>query len=88
MSTVMKRIFVCLAFAAGPWLMGVVHAGDEFLDPEVAFKLSSRALDGQRIEIRFDIAPGYYLYGDKFTVDTSPPGAKPSASSGEPRMES
>ena len=79
MSTVMKRIFVCLAFAAGPWLMGVVHAGDEFLDPEVAFKLSSRALDGQRIEIRFDIAPGYYLYGDKFTVDTSPPGAKPSA---------
>ena len=77
MSTAMKRIFVCLAIAAGPWLVGVAHAADEFLDPEVAFKLSGRALDGQRIEIRFDIAEGYYLYGDKFSVDTSPAGAKP-----------
>ena len=77
MSRAMKRILVCLAIAAGPWLVGVVHAADEFLDPEVAFKLSGRALDGQRIEIRFDIAEGYYLYGDKFSVDTSPAGAKP-----------
>lgn len=77
MSTAMKRIFVCLTIAAGPWLVGVAHAADEFLDPEVAFKLSGRALDGQRIEIRFDIAEGYYLYGDKFSVDTSPAGAKP-----------
>ncbi len=73
----MNRIFVCLVLAAAPWLVDVAHAADEFLDPEVAFKLTGRALDGQRIEIRFDIAPGYYLYGDKFNVDTTPRGAQP-----------
>ncbi len=79
MSNLLNRFLVCLAIAAAPWCAGLAHAADEFLDPEVAFKLSGRALDGQRIEIRFDIAPGYYLYGDKFSVETIPPGGKPPA---------
>ncbi len=37
----------------------------EFLDPEVAFKPSARALDGQTVEVVFEIAKGYYLYRDK-----------------------
>ncbi len=77
MLNLLNRFFVCLAIAAASCCAGLVHAADEFLDPEVAFKLSGRALDAQRIEIRFDIAPGYYLYGDKFSVETSPPGGKP-----------
>ncbi|MEQ1803792.1 MAG: protein-disulfide reductase DsbD [Burkholderiaceae bacterium] len=77
MSNLLNRFLVCLALAAGLCCAGLTHAADEFLDPEVAFKLSGRALDAQRIEVRFDIAPGYYLYGDKFSVETSPPGAKP-----------
>ena len=40
----------------------------EFLDPALAFKGSARALDGQTVEIRYDIAPDYYLYKDKFRV--------------------
>lgn len=39
---------------------------EEFLDPAVAFKPSARALDGQTIEISYQIAKGYYLYRDKF----------------------
>ena len=78
MSNLLNRFLVCLVIAAaGPCCVDLAHAADEFLDPEVAFKLSGRALDGQRIEVRFDIAPGYYLYGDKFSVETSPPGVKP-----------
>jgi thiol:disulfide interchange protein DsbD len=46
-------------------LAPLAHA-DEFLDPAVAFKPSARALDGQTIEVVFDIAKGYYLYRDKF----------------------
>ncbi|MFZ2268685.1 MAG: protein-disulfide reductase DsbD [Azonexus sp.] len=39
---------------------------EEFLDPAVAFKASARALDGQTIEVSYDIAKGYYLYRNKF----------------------
>ncbi len=47
-------------------------AADQFLDPEVAFKLSARALDAQRIELRFDVASGYHLYRDKFNASITP----------------
>ncbi len=74
----MTRFLPMLAAAA--WVVfagGAFAAADEFLDPEVAFKLSGRALDARRIEVRFDIAPGYYLYGDKFSLEASAPGLKP-----------
>lgn len=45
---------------------GAARGADTFLEPERAFVLSGRAIDARQVEIRFDIAPGYYLYGDKF----------------------
>ena len=53
----------------------VATAAEQFLDPEVAFKLSAHAVDNQRIELRFDVAPGYHLYRDKLTVQAQPAGA-------------
>lgn len=50
---------LCAAF-------GLALAADEFLEPERAFVLSGRELDARKVEVRFDVAPGYYLYGDKF----------------------
>ncbi len=44
----------------------VVAAREEFLDPELAFTLSGRAIDDHRIELLFTAAPGYYLYRDRF----------------------
>ena len=51
-------------------LVSLAHA-EEFLDPAVAFRPSARALDGQTVEISYEIAKGYYLYRDKFrfTID-------------------
>ncbi len=49
-----------------------VHAADEFLDPEVAFKLDARALDAQRIELRFEVVKGYHLYRERFSVAAEP----------------
>ncbi|HMM47393.1 MAG TPA: protein-disulfide reductase DsbD [Thiobacillaceae bacterium] len=46
-------------------LFPVAHA-EEFLDPEIAFKFSARALDANTIEARWQIADGYYMYRDKF----------------------
>jgi len=47
----------------------VAHAADEFLDAEAAFGLHAKTLDASRVELRFDIAPGYFLYRDKFSVN-------------------
>lgn len=44
-------------------------AEDEPLDPEVAFKLTARAVDDHTLEARWQIADGYYLYRDKFKFE-------------------
>ena len=56
----MQRLFLLLCFVCA-----LVRA-EEFLDPAVAFKPAARAVDDQTIEVRYDIAKGYYLYRDKF----------------------
>ena len=48
------------------------NAAEDLLHPLVAFKPTVRALDGQTIEVRFEIAKGYYLYRDKFRFSAEP----------------
>ncbi|MGQ0655431.1 MAG: protein-disulfide reductase DsbD [Betaproteobacteria bacterium] len=43
-------------------------AAPELLEPEKAFRFSARALDDSSLEVRFDIADGYYLYRERFKV--------------------
>ena len=50
---------------------GAVRAEDDFLDPEVAFKLAARALDERNVELSFTVAPGYYLYREQFKFTAS-----------------
>jgi thiol:disulfide interchange protein DsbD len=54
-------LFVCL-LAQLPH----AYAADDLLDPEVAFRFSARLKDARTIEIRYDIAKGYYMYRDNF----------------------
>lgn len=61
-----------LAAATGLLVAATAQAADEFLDPEVAFKLSARALDATHIEVRYDIAPGYYLYRERMNAQVEP----------------
>lgn len=42
----------------------------ELLDPRDAFRLSVRALDHRTAQLDFRIAPGYYLYRDRFRFET------------------
>jgi len=51
-------------------LLPVAHA-EEFLEPEVAFKFSARALDANTLEARWQIADGYYMYRDKFKFEVA-----------------
>lgn len=45
--------------------------GEEFLEPDRAFRLSILPLDAQTVLARIDIAPGYYLYRDKTKFQAS-----------------
>lgn len=54
--------------------------GDEPMPPEKAFAMTARALDAGTLEITFNIAKNYYLYGDKFAFS-----AEPEIAFGEPR---
>jgi thiol:disulfide interchange protein DsbD len=59
--------------AAKPWWMRGVESNDQdFLPPEVAFRLSAR-VDGETVKLRWIIADGYYLYRDKIEVRAESP---------------
>ncbi len=68
----MIRILALLFF-----LLGTAQAANpgQLLEPEKAFRISTRALDANTVEVSFAIAEGYYMYRErfKFAVD---PGSK------------
>jgi thioredoxin:protein disulfide reductase len=43
----------------------------ELLEPEKAFRISTRALDERNVEVHFQIADGYYMYRDRFRFETA-----------------
>jgi thiol:disulfide interchange protein DsbD len=60
------RLFIILLL-----LCGLARAED-ILHPSIAFKPGVRAVDAQTLEVRFEIAKGYYLYRDKFRFAAEP----------------
>ena len=61
-----------LTTAALMLLPAVTTAAEDYLDPELAFKLTTRPVDAKTIELRFDVASGYHLYRDKLNVLAEP----------------
>jgi thiol:disulfide interchange protein DsbD len=47
-------------------------ATEDFLEPEQAFAVSAARVDERTIELRFDIAPGYYMYRERFAFEATP----------------
>jgi len=65
----MKRLLAFLLLLGGPALGAVTG---ELLEPERAFRFSTRALDDRAIEVRFAIADGYYMYRERFRFTADP----------------
>ena len=59
--------------SAKPWWMrGVDSNENDFLPPDVAFRVSSR-IDGDLVRVRWVIADGYYLYRQKMEIKAESP---------------
>jgi thiol:disulfide interchange protein DsbD len=63
-----RVLLLCLGLA------GTAHAVNpgDLLEPEKAFRMSTRALDASTVEVRFDIAEGYYMYRERFKFALAP----------------
>jgi thiol:disulfide interchange protein len=44
---------------------------EDLLEPDKAFRISTRGLDERTVEVRFEIADGYYMYRDRFKFETA-----------------
>ena len=55
-------IFFCLLLISN---LAFAVTDDELLTPDLAFKISAKAVSADQLEISWDIADGYYLYRDK-----------------------
>ncbi|HEX4857971.1 MAG TPA: protein-disulfide reductase DsbD N-terminal domain-containing protein [Usitatibacteraceae bacterium] len=65
-----RRVLTVVALLALPVAGGAAASGpaDELLEAEMAFQSSARRADPKTIELRFAVAPGYYLYKKRFQV--------------------
>lgn len=54
-----------LLFVAAP-----AHAEEDYLAPEKAFQFSARMADAATVEVNYAIAPGYYMYRERFGFKT------------------
>ena len=60
---------LCLLFA----MMSSTGAqAEDLLPPDQAFRMTAERIDAQTAEVRFEIAPGYYLYRNKFKFASAP----------------
>ncbi|MEK7230925.1 MAG: protein-disulfide reductase DsbD [Pseudomonadota bacterium] len=65
----MRLIFALLLLL----LASAARAGEpELLEPEKAFRFSARMIAADQLEVRYQIAPGYYMYRDKFRFGAEP----------------
>lgn len=53
-------------------LLQAAAAGADLLEPGRAFRFSARLVSPELIEVRYQIADGYYLYRDKFRFSAVP----------------
>ncbi len=81
----MRIVLLALLLFAAPW----IHAQDELLEPEAAFRYSARLIDPANLEARFQIADEYYLYRDKieFSVDGEATLGQPALPAGKVKQD-
>ncbi len=67
-------MFLAMALLLMGW-QAAAHAEAEFLEPEKAFVFSAQMAAPDTLELRYKVAPGYYMYRERFGITISPMGA-------------
>ena len=64
-----RFLLVCLLSCLPHFAFG---QGKDLLEPEKAFRMSTRALDAGTVQVSFEIAAGYYMYRERFRFAAAP----------------
>ena len=75
-----RSVWAVLALLLSLLCGAPARAADEFLDPDQAFQLAVRVLGDKRVELSYKVAPGYYLYRERFKFSS------PDATLGTPQI--
>ncbi|CAM5510827.1 Thiol:disulfide interchange protein DsbD OS=Eoetvoesiella caeni OX=645616 GN=dsbD PE=3 SV=1 [Eoetvoesiella caeni] len=75
-SRLIRVLLVAVLLALALLQAGTAKAEDEFLDPKVAFVFSAAMAAPDRVDIHFKIAPGYYMYRERFEFALAPDSSK------------
>ena len=70
MKFVTERVITLLLAILPSILFGPAVAAEGLLDPDVAFRFSAAIVDPGTVQVRYQIADGYYMYRDRFRFDT------------------
>ena len=70
------RMFALLTMLLVAAISGLAHAESDLLEPDVAFRFSAKVVDANLIQVRYQIADGYYLYRERFRVAGEPDSVK------------
>ncbi|WP_304795761.1 protein-disulfide reductase DsbD, partial [Lacisediminimonas sp.] len=74
MASVILQLLAAMVYILTLLLSPPAHAGEEFLEPEKAFRFSAQMVDAGTVEIQYAIASAYYMYRERF--DFRSPDAK------------
>ena len=72
----LSALLAIFAVTSSAWAAPASQPSDDLLQPEDAFRTTATLVAPNRIEIRYDTAPGYYLYRDRLTYVLEPATAK------------
>lgn len=64
-------MLLAMAFLLFGW-QGAARADTEFLEPEKAFVFSANMASPDTLELHYKVAPGYYMYRERFAIAISP----------------
>ncbi|MFJ3462523.1 protein-disulfide reductase DsbD [Achromobacter spanius] len=64
-------LLLAMAFLLFGW-QAAARADTEFLEPEKAFVFSANMASADTLELHYKVAPGYYMYRERFAIAISP----------------
>lgn len=73
-SSLARLVALCMLLSGTAGTTLKAQDSEDLLEPDRAFAFSTQVISPEKIAVTWDIAPGYYMYLDKFSFDSDSPG--------------